>query len=154
MSENVTLRAITDADLMTLFESYRDPEASAMAGVPIRELDEFLAHRAKTAADPSARNRAIVADGELAGDIVSWVQDDGTRKIGYWIDKRFWGRGFATAGLRAFLIEVTDRPLYADALKTNAGSIRVLEKCGFRRLRDDELGPDPDPEEYNLRLDD
>ncbi|MEV6909279.1 hypothetical protein [Amycolatopsis sp. NPDC051071] len=26
------------------------------------------------------------------------------------------------------------RPLYADPVKTNVGSVRVLEKCGFRLL--------------------
>lgn len=38
----------------------------------------------------------------------------------------------ATAALRELLAEVRERPLYARAAADNAGSRRVLEKCGFR----------------------
>ncbi|MET0578289.1 MAG: GNAT family N-acetyltransferase, partial [Ilumatobacteraceae bacterium] len=64
----------------------------------------------------------------------------------------YWGRGIATAALTAFLGEVTERPLHADVLKTNVGSLRVLQKCGFRLHDDDERGADHDPKEYTLRL--
>jgi RimJ/RimL family protein N-acetyltransferase len=153
MSETVALRAITEAELPTLFEYYRDPESAAMAGVPVRERDEFNAHRARTQADPTTETRAIFVGDELVGDVVSWVHD-GQRRVGYWIGKQYWGRGIATAALKDFVAEVTERPLYADVLKTNVGSFRVLQKCGFRLLGGDEVGPDPDPEEHTLRLDD
>jgi RimJ/RimL family protein N-acetyltransferase len=32
---------------------------------------------------------------------------------------------------------VTERPLYAHVARHNAGSIRVLEKCGFRLEREE-----------------
>ena len=152
MSELISLRAITEADLPTLYENQRDPEATEMVGFPARELEAFLAHRAKTEADPTNESRAIMVGETLAGDIVSWAQD-GERRIGYWIGKQYWGRGVASAALKAFVAELTERPLYADVLKTNTGSIRVLEKAGFRLLGEDELGPDPDPEEHTFRLD-
>ena len=130
MSEPISLRAITEADLPTLYENQRDPEATEMVGFPARELEAFLAHRAKTEADPTNESRAIMVGENLAGDIVSWAQD-GERRIGYWIGKQYWGRGVASAALKAFVAELTERPLYADVLKTNAGSIRVLEKAGY-----------------------
>jgi RimJ/RimL family protein N-acetyltransferase len=34
---------------------------------------------------------------------------------------------------------VTERPLYAHVAKHNAGSIRVLEKCGFRVEREESV---------------
>ena len=34
------------------------------------------------------------------------------------------------------------RPLYAEVAVHNVGSIRVLEKCGFRRMGDAVTGPD------------
>jgi RimJ/RimL family protein N-acetyltransferase len=152
MDANVTLRPITEADLSVLFEYYRDADSTAMAGFPAREHDEFFAHRARIATDPMNETRAIVVGGEVAGDIGSWRQD-GERRVGYWIGKQYWGRGIATAALKSFLAELTERPLYADVLKTNAGSIRVLQKCGFQLLTEDGSGPDHDPEEYTLRLD-
>ena len=45
-----------------------------------------------------------------------------------------WGRGVATRALAAFLGEAeTTRPLFAGVVAHNAGSMRVLEKCGFSR---------------------
>ena len=41
----------------------------------------------------------------------------------------------ATAALTALLKLVKTRPLYGSAACDNAGSIRVLEKCGFAFVR-------------------
>ncbi|MGW6302919.1 GNAT family N-acetyltransferase, partial [Streptomyces niveus] len=46
-------------------------------------------------------------------------------------DRAHWGRGTATAALAALIEIVGTRPLHAHAAADNAGSIRVLEKCGF-----------------------
>lgn len=150
MSE-VSLRAITPDDLPALFENQHDPASATMAGVPIREEADFYAHRTKVEADPANETRAIIVDGELAGDTVSWADEAG-RHVGYRIAKRFWDRGIATSALRLFLVELTERPLNADLLKTNIGSRRVLEKCGFRLLGPDELPDDAEPDSYYFRL--
>ena len=71
-------------------------------------------------------------EGQVAGNVVSWDQD-GKRLVGYWIGKEFWGKGLATRALSELLDELTMRPLHAYVAKTNIGSIRVLEKCGFVR---------------------
>ena len=47
------------------------------------------------------------------------------------VGKPYWGQGIATAALRAFLLQVTVRPIYARAAKDNLASLRILEKCGF-----------------------
>lgn len=152
----VKLREIRDDDLETLFENQADPESGAMAGVDGRNREDFLAHRARVVANPDNITRAIELQdpevaGVVAGDIVSWRSGDDVREIGYRIGKPFWGRGVATAALTALLDELPDRPLYAHVVKTNLGSIRVLEKCGFERLPDGE-GPDPDPEAHQYVL--
>jgi RimJ/RimL family protein N-acetyltransferase len=66
----------------------------------------------------------------VAGDIVSW-NSDGKREIGYWIYRAYWGRGVATGALCAFLRLEQTWPLYAGVAKHNAGSLRVLQKCGL-----------------------
>ena len=73
---------------------------------------------------------AVEADGVVVGNVVSW-EHEGEREVGYRIGREHWGRGVATAALAAFVAEVTERPLFAHVANTNAGSIRVLEKCGF-----------------------
>ena len=74
-----------------------------------------------------------MADDEVVGDIVSWL-DSGGREVGYWIGREHWGKGFATAALRLVLEEIEDRPITAQIVPHNIGSQRVVEKCGFVRV--------------------
>ena len=101
-----------------------------MAAFPSRDRASFLAHWAKIRADPTARQQTILLDGQVAGSILSFERS-GKREIGYWIDREFWGRGIATRALAMYLLCERERPLYAQVVKSNLASIRVLEKCGF-----------------------
>lgn len=65
---------------------------------------------------------------------------EGRREIGYWFGREFWGKGIATEALRAFVSQVTTRPLHAYVAAHNVGSIRVLEKGGFT-ISDEQLDP-------------
>jgi RimJ/RimL family protein N-acetyltransferase len=126
----VELRGVVEADLPILFEHQRDPEANWMAAFPPRDEPAFMAHWARILADGSVVARAIVVDGQVAGNVVSFEQR-GQRLVGYWLGREYWGRGVATAALGAFLVEVRERPLHARVAKHNVGSLRVVEKCGF-----------------------
>src|SRR5258705_1979584 len=125
----VELRDIVEDDLPILFRNQADPEASAMAAFPSRDWEAFVAHQAKIGASPDMLQQTVLVDGEVAGDIGSWP-DEADRNVGYWIGRPFWGRGVATAALRAFLALDTRRPLSAHVAAHNLGSRRVLEKCG------------------------
>lgn len=126
----VCLRAVVPADIPALFEHQSDPEANRMAVTNPRDADTFAAVWAKILDDPSVVARAIIADGALAGSI-SCFQMDGLDAVGYWIGRSYWGRGIATRALGLLLEEVTIRPLYARVARSNAASLRVLERCGF-----------------------
>lgn len=126
----VRLRPFADEDLPALFAHQLDPEATAMAGFPARDEDAFRAHWARLAADPTVVTAVVEVDGRVAGNLGSWVEDD-RRYVGYWFGREFWGRGIATEALRAFVEDVPDRPMYAHVVPHNAGSTRVLERCGF-----------------------
>jgi RimJ/RimL family protein N-acetyltransferase len=141
----VRLRAVEDGDLDVLFDQQADPEAVAMAAFPARDRERFDAHWAKIRLDDTVIVRTILADGVVAGNIGSW-QDGGQRLIGYWIGREYWGRGVATQALALFLGDVSARPLYAHVAAHNAGSIRVLQKCGFERDRVQEARA-PEPED-------
>ena len=105
-----------------------------MAAFTPRERDAFAAHwREKVLANPGARTKTVVVDDSVAGYVGSWSSADGERLVAYWLGREFWGRGVASAALRAFLEIETVRPLHAYVAAGNAGSIRVLERCGFRR---------------------
>ena len=126
----VRLRPVEPADLPIIFAHQADPVAAAMADFPSRDREAFDAHWAKVLANPAAIIRTIVVDGEVAGAVQSWPENE-IRLSGYWIGREFWGRGIASAAMAAFLEIDTHRPLHADVAKTNAGSIRVLEKSGY-----------------------
>lgn len=129
----VRLRHVEDSDIDVFFVHQADPSAAAMAAVPIRDREQVAAHWTKIRADGTIVLRAIVADGEVVGNIGSWRQD-GQRLVGYRIGREQWGRGIATRALTRFLSEEEPtRPVYAHVAVHNAGSIRVLEKAGFRR---------------------
>jgi RimJ/RimL family protein N-acetyltransferase len=55
----------------------------------------------------------------------------GQTEVTYWIERAAWGKGIATRALALLLELVTTRPLRARAASDNAGSLRVLQKCGF-----------------------
>jgi RimJ/RimL family protein N-acetyltransferase len=140
----VRLRSVEDRDLDVFFEHQADPQAGEMAAFPARDEDQFAAHWAKVRADDTNVVRTIVADGAVAGNIGSW-QQDGQQLLGYWVGREHWGRGVATTAVTLFADEVSIRPLYAHVAVHNVGSIRVLEKCGFRRDHVQEAeAPSPD----------
>jgi RimJ/RimL family protein N-acetyltransferase len=129
-SRRVSLRKVLDDDLLILFEQQKDPVAVDMAVVPARDRPAHMTHWRKVLNDDTIISRTVLSGGEVAGHIVSWEQD-GRRKVGYWLGQGFWGRGTATVALSAFLEIEQTRPLYAHVAKHNVGSLRVLEKCGF-----------------------
>ena len=126
----ITLRPVTEDDLPVFYTHQADPEAAARAVWTPRDEPAFYAHWHTIMRDPDVVLRTIEVDGEVAGSVVSWPHD-GRRDVGYWIGREHWGRGVATAALRAFLDVDRHRPLYADPFESNTGSIAVLRRCGF-----------------------
>jgi RimJ/RimL family protein N-acetyltransferase len=150
----VSLRPVVHDDLPVFYEQQLDPQALEMAVFPRRERAPFMAHWNKIMADGSVRLRTILFGGKIAGHIVCFMQS-GEREVGYWIGREYWGRGVATAALRLLLKELPSRPLYAHVAKRNPASRRVLEKCGFKLLREDNaysLEPGVVVDEYVLIL--
>jgi RimJ/RimL family protein N-acetyltransferase len=130
---SVRLRDVIEGDLPTLFEQQLDEEANYMAAFTRKDpadREAFMAHWNKILGDETITIRSILFNGQLAGSILThaWF---GEPEISYWLGKEFWGKGIATQALKAFLEEVTERPLYARTAKDNRASLRVLEKCGF-----------------------
>ncbi|WDV50769.1 GNAT family N-acetyltransferase [Streptomyces coeruleorubidus] len=132
---NVELRQVHDSDLPVFFRQMNDPEALHMAAFAPKDpadRDAFDAHwaRIRSSADVV---RTVLADGDVVGSAAVYGVP-GEREVTYWVDRAYWGKGIATAALRALLTEVPERPLYARAASDNAGSLRVLDKCGFRAV--------------------
>ena len=129
LTENVTLRDVERDDLSVFFEHQLDPEATRMADFPSRDWEAFLAHW-HSLLDDTIVKKTVLFWGEVAGNVVSFAHS-GQREVGYWIGRRYWGKGVATRALAAFLGLEPRRPLYAHVARHNAASLRVLKRCGF-----------------------
>ena len=133
--ESVELHEVLPEHRNGLFAQYSHPESVRMAafvfGDPF-DREAFEARMDRLLAMPSVFYRTILYDGEVAGAIASFEMV-GRREVTYGVHPDLWDRGIATAALRLFLEEETTRPLHARAASDNRGSLRVLEKCGFRK---------------------
>jgi RimJ/RimL family protein N-acetyltransferase len=90
--------------------------------------------------EPDVLNWAIDVDGDLAGGIgliPGVLEHGGNVAIGYWVGKRWWGRGIASDAVRALtahaLATLRPRRLWANVMGANAASAHVLEKAGYVR---------------------
>jgi RimJ/RimL family protein N-acetyltransferase len=130
----LVLREVRDEDLPVFFAFQREPAAVHMAAFTAKDptdREAFEAHWDRIRSRDDILVRTIVVDDEVVGSVLSYVLED-TPEVSYWIGQDHWGRGIASAALRAFLSIQTHRPLLARVAKDNLASIRVLEKCGFR----------------------
>lgn len=113
-----------------------------------------MMHWSKIMEDDSVLVKTILFNGEIAGNIVCFEQL-GEREVGYWLGKEYWGKGIASEALTQFLHFIERRPLYAHVVKHNIASRRVLEKCGFKVVAQDNFFSKifgEDIEEYILIL--
>ncbi|MET9020952.1 GNAT family N-acetyltransferase [Actinopolymorpha sp. NPDC004070] len=132
---DVRLRTVEDADLAYFFVHMQDPEAIRMAAftpADPSDRDAFETRWQRIRTNPTGTVRTILADGQVAGHVASF-EYAGSTEVTYWLGREHWGRGIATRALRELLTEVTVRPLHARTVQDNAASLRVLERCGFRR---------------------
>ncbi|MEV6002479.1 GNAT family N-acetyltransferase [Streptomyces griseomycini] len=152
---DITLRAVHDSDLPVFYRQSNDPDALRMAAFTPRDPADrsaFDAHWTRIRSSPDVVVRTVLGDGDVLGHAAVYGEV-GEREVTYWVDRAYWGRGVATAALRGLLAEVTERPLYARVAADNAGSLRVLERCGFEvRARATAYAPARDAEIDELVL--
>lgn len=137
MAVRVSLRAIRASDLDAFFAHQCDPEAAHQVALLRRDPTDraaFDSHWQKILADDTVVTRAVLADHQLAGQIVRFAIDD-VPEVGNWLDRKYWGKGIASEALRQFLNLVEERPLHAHTASDNLASCRVLAKNGFQILQ-------------------
>ena len=137
----ISLDSRTAETAAVYFEKTRSSVIQKMLPQKAQTLDEALADFRKTQ-EPGARSfgRTVRADGRYVGDVWCYCMDPGgdpQAMVSYCVfEQDLWGRGAATEALRLFLEEVRERfgleRIGAFTFADNTGSIRVLEKNGFR----------------------
>lgn len=136
--ERVTLHPLEEDDMAFCRDAINQPEVRhnllMTQPVNIDHEKEWL-----ESIDPEEPVFLIRADGDRVGTIgmdrvhESW----GSAIVGYWIHPDYWGNGYCTDALGAVVRYAFDErrleKLSAEALVTNEGSKRVLEKAGFEQ---------------------
>ena len=130
-------------DLVRLADNRRIYEVLARLPNPYTRADgiafvEIFAQRA------DERPYAITLDDQFLGVVGFSFHPGEVPEIGYWLGEPHWGKGYMSEAVKGLLEAAFATGLYpklkARALATNAGSLNVLEKAGFKRIGE---GPDP-----------
>jgi RimJ/RimL family protein N-acetyltransferase len=136
------LRRVEPDDIAIFFDQQHDPVAVEMAAVRSRDRAAHRDHWATILADESVVVRTIVEGGWVVGYITSFIVN-GERNVGYWLGRAHGGHGYATRALVDFLADVPERPLHARVAEHNPASLRILAKCGFAPVGEEQ--PDGNP---------
>lgn len=136
-TERLTLRPLVASDVDELEKLHADPEV-------MRFLDPAPVENYLT----DSFHAAIEKD---TGRFAGWFEFKGIEvkgadfkstgevELGYRIHREFWGRGYATEGGKALIEHGFTaggvRRVVATTMAVNAGSRRVMEKCGLRFVR-------------------
>ncbi len=156
-TEHLVVRRFTMEDAEQLYENHRDEEVrkwfpnECYADVEeAREAIRFYADCVDHGHLPFVLGAELKATGELIGDTgISEVEGrpDET-EIGYCIGKKYRGRGYAAELLGAISGFAAARfgigTIWGRVVKGNEASAKVLEKNGYRFVRE-EFGADDDP---------
>jgi len=135
----ITLTKSEEDDLNAFFQFQLDKEANYLAAFTSKDPNDKAAYMEKYTkflTDPTINMRTIRADGEIIGSIAKFIMEN-EAGITYWIDRKFWAQGYATAALKEFLKIEHIRPIYGRVAFDNYGSQKVLEKCGFVKVGED-----------------
>jgi 8-oxo-dGTP diphosphatase len=141
LTAELRLRPAQESDIPILAHIANDPDIAKMTAVLPHPYGEEDARRfvAQAALDREQGKEITLimerlADGQLAG-AVSLALENEQGRIGYWIAKPHWKRGYATQAVRrmtrlAFQALALEN-VCAHVMKENPASVRVLEKAGF-----------------------
>ncbi len=141
-TERLVLRELTGADAPALFRTYSDPEVTgafmAEPLVDVGQAEGLIAVFLREFAAQHAITWAVVPSDtdECIGTCSLTVGSASSVELGYDLATQWWGQGLMTEALGAVLAYAFDElhveVVVADTRSTNARSIRLLERLGFR----------------------
>ena len=132
---SILLRPTVLSDLEVLFVFQLDPEANYLAAFTSKDAADKQSYLAKYTAllnNPTVNMQTVLVNGIIAESISKFEMEDDA-EITYWFDKKWWGKGIASAALQQFLLVENTRPIYGRVAFDNIGSQKVLEAAGFRK---------------------
>jgi RimJ/RimL family protein N-acetyltransferase len=139
------MRPITLDDIEHLYQLNLDPDVIKYTGDPpfesIEETRAFYSNYDQYEMYKTGRFSTFLKHGDI---FIGWCglkyHEDGEVDLGYRFLKKFWGQGYATESSKASLDygfnNLKFERIYAEAMKENPASIRVMQKVGMKYVRD------------------
>jgi ribosomal-protein-alanine N-acetyltransferase len=137
----IILRYQQIGDAKKFWEILNDPDFTYFSSPPssIKEEKDFLRHNREKRKQNIEHNFSILVRGEVIGAIGVTIDQRRPHigEIGYFIDKKHWGKGIASRSvtmIEEFIAkELGLYRLEILIMKKNTKSIRVAEKCGYQK---------------------
>ncbi len=142
-TDRLILRKWKETDAESLFEYASDPDVGPIAGwSPHKSVEESLEiiknvfNGAECYAVCEKENeKAIGAIELMLNGHTDMTERDDECKLGYWLGKPFWGKGYMTEAVNAILrhgfIDLGMNTIWCGYYDGNQKSKRVQEKAGF-----------------------
>ncbi len=136
-TKRLKLRALRMSDAQRIAQLCGDPGVATMIlRAPLPYLEVAAEGFIMTLAARRRLGEDFVFAAERPGEglvgLIGAHKSDPGFEVGYWYGRPYWGKGFATEALAAFLSEARKLgPLLAGHFVDNPASGRVLEKGGF-----------------------
>ena len=141
-TERLTLDAITDKDFESLIAILKDDTVSKTYMVPSLKTPEDEKRIFSALSDLSRRSDRYVYGIFLREKLIGIVNDTEIEgkviELGYAISPEFFGKGYMTEALKGLIKHLFFRgfkQILCGAFEDNAASIRVMQKCGMRKIR-------------------
>ena len=144
-AERLRLRCIEESDVKQLYEIFSDPKVMRYWSTPpIQTMDEAIAlfqeiEQSNERGTYLKWGVALRPSDKVIGTVTLFNLDQaqGRAEIGYAQAQAYWGNGYIHEALQALLSyafnEMKMRRLEADVDPRNVGSIKTLERLGFKR---------------------
>lgn len=161
-TQRLTLRPICLEDLEARHAYCSDPENTRfMMFLPnesIEETEAFIREAVAEMAKPKPKSYefSIFLNGAQIGGIDLEMQGEGQGALGWILDKRYWGKGYAQEAARGLMewarahLGVRHFVAYCDS--ENAASYRLMERLGMRRTACDGGRKNRSSDEERLEL--
>jgi ribosomal-protein-alanine N-acetyltransferase len=136
----ITLRTTEISDLDLLFTYQSDDEAGNMAAFVNenwKDKEAYITKWTRLLSDDTIKIRTILVDSKVAGSVLIWLLN-GEPQISYGLKKELWGKGIVTDALNQFLALFPERPVFGSAAFDNVASIKILTKCGFKKIKEEQ----------------
>lgn len=136
----LTLKRLTSDDIQAYYDLIQSNGNHLGKHQDFKELREAAVDELAVMVAKAPYSFGIYHAEKLIGEVSLNPKDPGIYVLGYWLDERSLGRGYATGAARTLIAYARERlratDLYAGVTHGNDASSRILIKLGFEQLQD------------------